>query len=242
MTHTEAYDYIREHAEMMPLETDFILKTEDGREYFIRMRRDKKDCFYKHIERLQNKGFLASLMWSNCNLVDFVQWNIIAPAVNVSVIAHRKYGEPKLVKPKELKGIKGKSIMFFPKKCNFQYFKTDSDVYILCRDFFSPMFVPPEEDRKLSLNELLKKYFAIRKTEKFIYADSFGSIILRSEAWLKISNYRNLCRKFDSISERREWLKNRFRSGFKTAGFDLSENDFYWNDFIERLYDEFFSE
>lgn len=90
------------------------------------------------------------------------------------IYSQRKYGEPKLQKPKELKNIKQSfSVDWIPKKCKCKCFITGKDLYILHRDFGS--------------TEIYNSNYEFRK--KFIYNDTFGCVVLRGEAWLKLKNF-----------------------------------------------------
>ena len=106
------------------------------------------------------------------------------------ILSRRCYGEPKLSKPKELKGIKSiGSAVFIPKHCKPQIFVKDNDVYIKHTDYFSYTWLPPKGERTdMPTSYYLKKYFNTDKSEKFIYADCWGSIILRNEAWILIKD------------------------------------------------------
>lgn len=110
-------------------------------------------------------------------------------SMNYERISYRQYGQPKLSKPKELKGIKQSfSGEYIPKKCNCPCFCVGSDLYIQHKDFFSRSFKPPDEDIGAPLSYLLKKYFDKNKSEKFYYPDCWGEIILRDEAWVVFKN------------------------------------------------------
>ena len=108
----------------------------------------------------------------------------------------RSYGQPKLDKPKELKGVKTiGSVDFIAKHCKPQIFIKDNDVWIKHTDYFSPEWRPPAGERiDMPTNYYLKKYFGKTKSEKFIYSDCWGSIILRNEAWIKLENLIPLCK------------------------------------------------
>ena len=81
----------------------------------------------------------------------------------------RKYGEPKLNKPKELKNIKQLySVEWIPKKCKCSCFVYNKDLYIQHRDFGS--------------QEVYGYNYEFR--QKFIYNDTFGCVVLRGEAWI----------------------------------------------------------
>ncbi len=93
-------------------------------------------------------------------------------------------------KPKELKGIKQiTSIDYIFKKCKCQVFIKGNDVWVKHRDYFSPLFIPSDpKDIETPLEHRLKKYFNGSKKKKFAYSDCYGSIVLRSEAWVIIEN------------------------------------------------------
>lgn len=106
-------------------------------------------------------------------------------------ISYRQYGQPKLSKPKELKGIKQSfSGEYIPKKCNCPCFCVGDDLYIQHKDFFSRSFKPPDEDFDKPLSYLLNKYFNKNKSEKFCYPDCWGEIILRDETWIVFKNIK----------------------------------------------------
>lgn len=110
--------------------------------------------------------------------------------IKYEVISHRYYGEPKLSKPKELKGIKpiGK-VTYIPKHSEPQIFIKGKDVYIKHTDYFSPEWRPPKGERiGMPLSYYTEKYFNRTKSEKFIYPDCWGSIVLRNEAWIVIKD------------------------------------------------------
>ena len=104
-----------------------------------------------------------------------------------SLVSFRKYGDKKLVKPKELDGIKQlDSVTYIPKKCVCLLFIKGNDVYIKHRDYFSPIFVTEETGTPLEF--ITNKYLGKEKGKKFIYGDAWGSIVLRNEAWIKLEN------------------------------------------------------
>lgn len=83
----------------------------------------------------------------------------------------------------------------FHQRCNPQIFMKDNDVWVKHTDYFSQMWRPPKNERTdMSTNYYCKKYFGKAKREKFCYADMWGSIILRNEAWIKICNLVPLCK------------------------------------------------
>ena len=92
------------------------------------------------------------------------------------IYSHRYYGEPKLQKPKELKGIKpiGKAT-YIPKHCEPQVFIKENDVYIRHTDYFSYTWQPPKGERiDMPISYYMNKYFNTKRNEKFVYPDCWG--------------------------------------------------------------------
>lgn len=111
--------------------------------------------------------------------------------INITFKIHsfRRYGEPKLPKPKELKGIKQLcSIDYINKKCKCPIFKQNNNVWIKHKDYFSPCLKVKTEDLGKPLNYIATKYIDKNTSKKFLYSDAWGSIVLRQEAWIVIEN------------------------------------------------------
>lgn len=130
-----------------------------------------------------------------------IAWNVSDPKevydiLSIStpqykILSRRTYGQPKLAKPKELKGISpiGK-VTYIPKHCNPQVFIKDNDVYIKHTDYFSYLWIPPTGERiGMPLKYYLEKYFDTTRKAEFIYPDGYGLIVLRNEAWICLKNY-----------------------------------------------------
>lgn len=150
------------------------------------------------------------------------------------VVSHRYYREPKLSKPKELKGIKpiGK-VTYIPKHCEPQIFIKEADVYIKHTDYFSSMWRPPKGERvDMSLSYYAEKYFNKNKKEKFIYPDCWGSIILRSEAWIKLKDIIPLIETENNIIVAKEIIK--LQRTDKYSPRDI-ETDLEWLRFWENV-------
>ena len=139
---------------------------------------------------------LVPITWTFSNPRDF--YNNIVNVGRMKYIEYSfgSYGQPKLDKPKELKGVKTiGSVDFIAKHCKPQIFIKDNDVWIKHTDYFSPEWRPPAGERiDMPTSYYLKKYFGKTKSEKFIYSDCWGSIILRNEAWIKLENLIPLCK------------------------------------------------
>lgn len=102
----------------------------------------------------------------------------------------RFYGEPKLKKPKELKGINQEySVDYIPKKCKCQVFIEGDNLWIKHRDYFSGPIEYEEEDFGAPLGVLANKYLGITKKSKFTYEDAWGEIVARNEAWICLEDF-----------------------------------------------------
>lgn len=117
------------------------------------------------------------------------------PNIEFKVYSFRRFGEPRLSKPKELKGIKQAfSIDYIPKKCKCPVFVNAQDVWVKHRDYFSPSYISMQndpDDLGKPLSYLVKKYLDKDMAQKFAYSDAWGDIIARQEAWLVIKNLVN---------------------------------------------------
>lgn len=150
------------------------------------------------------------------------------------VVSHRYYGEPKLSKPKELKGIKpiGKAT-YIPKHCEPQIFIKGTDVYIKHTDYFSSMWRPPKGERvDMPLSYYAEKYFNKNKKEKFIYPDCWGSIVLRNEAWIVIKDLIPLIETENEYIVAKNILKEQSKDEYSPR--DI-ETDIEWLRFWENV-------
>ena len=157
------------------------------------------------------------------NKVEFIEYSV------------RTYGEPKLSKPKELKGInKSYSIEYIPKKCKCQVFLNGNDAWVKHTDYFSPRLEIEPEDLGAPLSVLVDKYMDKNsRKSKFVYEDSWGDIVLRNEAWICIKNL--LSQK--NISNPIDILKDILRQQEKKSRFSLKENELENTD-MSRFYEK----
>ena len=114
--------------------------------------------------------------------------------LSCEVVSYRFYGQPKLAKPAELKGVKQSfSADYIPKKCSCPCFVAENDLWIKHRDFFSAQHIPSDiKDNGTPLTYRAKKYFDMDLVgkEKFIYNDCWAGIVLRNEAWIVFRNIK----------------------------------------------------
>lgn len=120
----------------------------------------------------------------------------------------RYYSEPKLQKPKELKGVKEVfSIDYIPRKCKCKVYIVRDDLWIYHRDFFS--------------QEIYDHNHEFRR--KFIYNDSFGAIVLRNEAYIHITDF---CKYIDERWRLRDKVIELFEEKMNIERYELfSSND-----------------
>lgn len=103
---------------------------------------------------------------------------LLSSYIGYSVIQFRRFGEPKLTKPKELKGIKQLcSVDYIPKKNKSSLFLKDNDVYVKHTDYFSPIWQPPTNDLGKPVAYYLKKYFNQTPSEKSLCMMIIGLLL-----------------------------------------------------------------
>ena len=147
----------------------------------------KLDCIYYQV--WNNERFINPITWTLCDVEEFYNTFKERNPISFEVHTFRKYGEPKMKKPKELNGIKESfSVDFIPKKCKCQCFVLGNDLWIKHRDFFSEEMQYDKEDFGTPLEYRTNKYLGKEKKGKFVYNDCWGSIINRNEAWIVFKN------------------------------------------------------
>lgn len=217
--------------------SDFIKADNSGHEYYkanyykgyiiVRLTKDTNDdTYYAYAEYTEYKtDRFAELMGIISSSPQEIYQLITINRPEYIVYSHRYYGEPKLSKPKELKNVKaaGKAV-YILKKCEPHVFIKDNDVYIKHTDYFSSMWRPPQGERlDMPTSYYLKKYFDKSRSERFVYADGWGSIILRNEAWILLKNILPLIKTENNILVAREILSLQAKSdGYSPAGIEDS--------------------
>ena len=165
----------------------------------FRLYKDNADDLYYDIAEYQfmsNDSLIYPCTFTYSNPAEVHSLFFVAP-LSCEVVSYRFYGQPKLAKPAELKGIKQSfSADYIPKKCSCPCFVNGDDLWIKHRDFFSESFRPPVEDMGAPLGYILEKYFPDlkRHTKDFIYADTWGDVVLRNEAWIVFRNFGQVIR------------------------------------------------
>lgn len=155
------------------------------------------------------------------------------------VYSLRMYGEPKLIKPKELKGIKQTmSIEYIHKKCRCPIFILGDDVWVQHNDYFSESMKLPSEDMGMPLGYVAKKYIGKDKRQKFVYSDAWGSIVLRNQAWICIHNLLKHIQgnrfQLDIINDIREQQER--LHGFNEYDLCSTDMERFWEKVVNELY------
>ena len=154
------------------------------------------------------------------------------------IYSMRFYGQPKLSKPKELRGIKQAfSVDYVPGKCKCQVFVKGNDVWVKHRDYFSNPMPILAEDLGTPLAYRAKKYLNKNMSSKFIYDDSWGSIVLRNEAWLVVKNlYRQVIEGRFPLDILKDIREGQERShGFKLGDLMCTDMERMWERVISEL-------
>ena len=177
------------------------------------------------------------------------------PLVMFHVISYRVWGQPKLEKPKILKNVKPAFKLQLNKKLNINVFVVGNDVYVKHIDWYSRSYRPHVHSNFMNIHNLINDfntYFAPKhgiepinqKQTKFIYADSFGDIILRGNAWIL---YKNLVRDLDgsrntyfgTVQEKMIYMQSKWEKEHGLDGEIDSESLRMIQDLCCKLYDYF---
>ena len=196
------------------------------------------NCYYELLEYqvINNNALDFPITWTCISdIPKFYNEVLTRKPINIKLYSFRSYGEPKLPKPKELKNIKQSfSVDFIPKKCRCQCFIKDNDLYIKHRDYFSRVI---GDEYGESLLATCKRFgIETNKKEKFLYADTWGSIVLRNEAWILIENIVPIMTMEETNEiELREELIYKFEKLNKIRRYDLGTT---WRIFFENVVKE----
>ena len=235
-SHEEYIDKIKQKSEFIGYDkyNYEVYKCEYYKGYIIiRFAKDKEDNTYYDYADYQeytNNKFITSITKTVSNPKEVYEM-ISMQYPKYIIYSRRYYGEPKLSKPKELKGIKpiGKAT-YIPKHCEPQVFVKENDVYIKHTDYFSYTWQPPEGERvDMPLSYYMNKYFNTNRKNKFVYSDCWGSIILRNEAWILLKNIIPLIQTENINIAAREILKMQKDK----YSFINTSNEYEWERFWE---------
>lgn len=161
----------------------------------FRLYKDSNGDYYDITEYqfMSNDSLVYPCTFTYSNPAEFHSLFFTMP-LSCEVVSYRFYGQSKLAKPAELKGVKQSfSADYIPKKCSCPCFVAGNDLWIKHRDFFSAQHIPSDiKDNGTPLTYRAKKYFDmdLDGKEKFIYNDCWGGIVLRNEAWIVFRNIK----------------------------------------------------
>lgn len=213
------YDYRGREAYRIdkPMESIFVkLLSADG-EYLDAIQ------YQRHIKA----GLVVPCLWDMMSPEGFCN-QFLKASPKWKVVSERQYGQPKLSKPKELKGIKPiGSVDFIPNKASCAIHVLGDDIYIKHRDYFSSSYCPPEMNGT-PLNVRLEALGVKKKAEKFIYSDSWGDVVLRNEAWLCVKDFVQWIRQIEHEGDAIRSLQKLAGDYYNT---DMSTQD--WGRFLE---------
>lgn len=210
----------------------------------FRLYKDNADDLYYDIVEYQfmsNDSLVYPITFTYSNPKDFYDLFFTLP-FSCEVVSYRFYGQPKLAKPVELKGVKQSFTIEWNPKCKCQCFVKGNDLWIKHRDFLSASHKPKDEDIGTPLSYRAKKYFGMDKsyTDRFIYLDSWGDIVLRNEAWIVFRNFGQVIHR-DRHQPTQNMIKAFSNSDFcikhSISQYDLSNGD--WERFFERVCKEY---
>jgi len=195
----------------------------------VRLYHNKEGSWCDFCEYCIAKTGISCFTFSTPELV-YNTFNI--KPINYNVLSFSRGKDEKLAKPTELKGIKQNgSVDFIKGKCKCPFYILGNDIYIKHNDYFSPSYIR-EEDIGTPLSYRCEKYGVEKKVgQKFIYEDSWGDIVLRQTAWIKIENVLPYLKIFNLVDVSNAVLREieRFHN-FKEYSLD-----FYWRDMIYKL-------
>lgn len=210
----------------------------------IRLYKDTSGDYYDIAEYqfMSNDSLVYPITFTYSNPAEVYELFFTAP-LSCEVVLYRFYGQPKLAKPVELKGVKQSfSADYIPKKCSCPCFVNGDDLWIKHRDFFSASHRPSDpKDNGTPLIYRAKKYFGQDyKGDKFCYPDCWGDIVLRNEAWIVFRNFGQVIRR-DRHLPIQNMIKAFSNSDFcikhSISQYDLSNSD--WERFFERVCKEY---
>lgn len=145
-----------------------------------------------------------------------------------------------MTKPRELKGIKQvMSIDYIAKKCRCPIFILGDDVWIQHNDYFSESMKLSSEDTGMPLGYLAKKHMSKDKKQKFVYANAWGDIVLRNQAWLRIHNLLKQIQEgrfqLDIVGDIREQQEK--LHGFEELELCCTDMERFWDSVVKGLYE-----
>lgn len=245
ITECKDYEYLEYIQKIKELSTDTLLDCK-GREvlkipisngiaYVKIMNEDNLDLDCVQYQIHNNNQFINPITWAMGSPEELYKNILNIKPIKFKVYKFRKYGQPKLPKPKELNKIKVSfSVDFIPNKCKCQCFIKDNDLWIKHRDFFSEEMKYEPEDFGTPLEYRARKYLDKNKSNKFVYPDAWGSIVCRNEAWIIFENIIPQVK----LQSQYELTRNMVKEFARKHMIDWRELDNEWERFFENIVKE----
>ena len=112
------------------------------------------------------------------------------------VLSYRRWGQPKIIRPSELKGHKPSFKARWNSRLSFNCFILNEDIYVQHNDFYSGVYSPVKRSHFEDLTYCVKDFDRYvgedspigKRSTKFVYSDCFAPIILRGNAWIVYSD------------------------------------------------------
>lgn len=217
----------------------YEVKLSDGKLRFKFYKDNNDDTYYDITEyQFMSKDSLIYPITFTYSNPQGVYDLFFTPPLTCEVDSYRLYGQPKLAKPTELKGVKQSFSVDWNKKCRCQCFVKDTDLWIKHRDFFSSSHQPEPEDMGTPLVYRAKKYFSLDcKGDNFCYPDSWGEIILRNEAWIVFRNLKQAVKRDRHMPVRS--MKQAFLNSDVLKQNRIYELEDNWGTFFENVCKEY---
>lgn len=189
---------VQEKQNAPPIAREYYLKTlTDGTLVFQLWKDTTDNIYYDSVQyKFQSRDSpIITNLWTIISIEEFYV-KFFDGDLSCEIPIYRFYGEPKLSKPKELKGVKQSfTTEWIYKKCTCPCFVKDNDLWIHHKDFFSQSHKPTDLiDYTMPLDYRLKKYFGQDNPtlKHFVYSDCWGDVVLRNEAWIVFRNFKQV--------------------------------------------------
>lgn len=247
MSYLDEIDFIKKHSTLLSTEKRnnniirewYEYNCNDGKLIFKLSKNSSNDLYFDFTEfQFMSENDLVKPIRSNWSNPKRLREQFFGKELKCEIISYRNYGEKKLDKPKEIKGVKQSfSVEYIPKKCSCQCFVNNDDLWVKHKDFFSSPFKTPDtDDMDKSLGYRLKKYFPDIYNgyrQKFVYDDNWGDVVLRNEAWIVFRDIRYTFEKTDVLPVKT--IINSFLNSDFIVENNILELNSEWELFFEKL-------
>lgn len=148
------------------------------------------------------------------------------PQVSIFEVVVREPGAAKLRKPAELRGCSPVgSAVYITGRCTCPVIVSGGDVWVKHRDYFSPAMPTPPELAGTPLATRMRAAGMEPRRGRFVYDDAWGEIVLRREAWLRVTGLIDAIRAGTQPATRWEALARAHEQAIEIDEFDLDSTD-----------------